>query len=128
MARTLYKANLSHDIINHPVETKGIIKWYVDYVMMEPDDRTNYLSLNKDLSYTLTKATSKEKTELLARVDILEIINGEKTKDIRDKYSIDEELKMNRTPDSETSKAMASDIAAMVKAIDDKWDTEFNIS
>lgn len=128
MARTLYKLNIDVRVINHPVETTGSIKWYTDYVVMETADRTVYLDLNKDLSLTLTKGTSTQKTELLARADIKERMDAEKTKAIRDKYSVDQELKMARTPDSDTSKAMATDIAALVKEVDDWWDAEFNIS
>ena len=127
MARTLYKMNIDVRVINHPVETTGSIMWYTDYVVMETADRTTYLDLNKDLSLTLTKGTSTQKKELLARADIKEKMDAEKTKAIRDKYSIDQELKMARTPDSDTSKAMATDIAAMVKEVDDWWDAEFNI-
>lgn len=127
MARTLYKMNIDVRVINHPVETTGSIMWYTDYVVMETADRTVYLDLNKDLSLTLTKGTSTQKKELLARADIKEKMDAEKTKAIRDKYSIDQELKMARTPDSDTSKAMATDIAAMVKEVDDWWDAEFNI-
>lgn len=127
MARTLYKMNIDLRVINHPVETTGSIMWYTDYVVMETADRTVYLDLNKDLSLTLTKGTSTQKKELLARADIKEKMDAEKTKAIRDKYSIDQELKMARTPDSDTSKAMATDIAAMVKEVDDWWDAEFNI-
>ncbi len=127
MARTLYKMNIDVRVINHPVETTGSIMWYTDYVVMETADRTTYLDLNKDLSLTLTKGTSTQKKELLERVDIKEKMDAEKTKAIRDKYSIDQELKMARTPDSDTSKAMATDIAAMVKEVDDWWDAEFNI-
>ena len=127
MARTLYKMNIDVRVINHPVETTGSIMWYTDYVVMETADRTTYLDLNKDLSLTLTKGTSTQKKELLERVDIKEKKETEKTKAIRDKYSIDQELKMARTPDSDTSKAMATDIAAMVKEVDDWWDAEFNI-
>ena len=101
--------------------------WYTDYVVMETADRTTYLDLNKDLSLTLTKGTSTQKKELLERADIKEKMDAEKTKAIRDKYSIDQELKMARTPDSDTSKAMATDIAAMVKEVDDWRDAEFNI-
>mgnify|MGYP001406586475 FL=1 len=127
MARTLYKMNIDVRVINHPVETTGSIMWYTDYVVMETADRTTYLDLNKDLSLTLTKGTSTQKKELLERADIKEKMDAEKTKAIRDKYSIDQELKMARTPDSDTSKAMATDIAAMVKEVDDWWDAEFNI-
>ena len=127
MARTLYKMNIDLRVINHPVETTGSIMWYTDYVVMETADRTVYLDLNKDLSLTLTKGTSTQKKELLARADIKEKMDAEKTKAIRDKYSVDQELKMARTPDSDTSKAMATDIAAMVKEVDDWWDAEFNI-
>ena len=127
MARTLYKMNIDVRVINHPVETTGSIMWYTDYVVMETADRTVYLDLNKDLSLTLTKGTSTQKKELLERADIKEKMDAEKTKAIRDKYSIDQELKMARTPDSDTSKAMATDIAAMVKEVDDWWDAEFNI-
>ena len=127
MARTLYKMNIDPRVINHPVETTDSIKWYADYVVMETADRTVYLDLNKDLNLTLTKGTSTQKKELLARVDIKEKMDGEKSKAIRDKYSVEQELKMARTPDSDTSKAMATDIAAMVKEVDDWWDAEFNI-
>tara|TARA_B100000989_G_C19478546_1_gene444068 strand:- start:47 stop:433 length:387 start_codon:yes stop_codon:yes gene_type:complete len=128
MARTLYKMNIDLRVINHPIETTDSIKWYTDYVVMETADRTVYLDLNKDLSLTLTKGTSTQKTELLARADIKEKMDGAKTKAIRDKYSVEQELKMARTPDSDTSKAMATDIAALVKEVDDWWDAEFNIS
>ena len=127
MARTLYKMNIDLRVINHPIETTDSIKWYTDYVVMETADRTVYLDLNKDLSLTLTKGTSTQKTELLARADIKEKMDGAKTKAIRDKYSVEQELKMARTPDSDTSKAMATDIAALVKEVDDWWDAEFNI-
>lgn len=127
MARTLYKMNIDLRVINHPVETTGSIMWYTDYVVMETADRTVYLDLNKDLSLTLTKGTSTQKKELLARADIKERMDAEKVRAIRDKYSVDQELKMARTPDSDTSKAMATDIAAMVKEVDDWWDAEFNI-
>mgnify|MGYP001291483067 FL=1 len=127
MARTLYKMNIDVRVINHPVETTGSIMWYTDYVVMETADRTVYLDLNKDLSLTLTKGTSTQKKELLARADIKERMDAEKVRAIRDKYSVDQELKMARTPDSDTSKAMATDIAAMVKEVDDWWDAEFNI-
>ena len=128
MARTLYKMNIDLRVINHPVETTGSIMWYTDYVVMETADRTVYLDLNKDLSLTLTKGTSTQKKELLARADIKERMDAEKVRAIRDKYSVDQELKMARTPDSDTSKAMATDIAALVKEVDDWWDAEFNIS
>lgn len=128
MARKLYKLNIDKRIINHPIELTDSVKWYGDYVVMDTADRTTYLDLNKDLNLTLTKGTSTQKKELLARDDIKEKMDGEKVKTIRDKYSIDEELKMARTPDSDTSKAMASDIAARVKEVDDWWDAEFNIS
>tara|TARA_B100000212_G_scaffold341436_1_gene324616 strand:+ start:15131 stop:15517 length:387 start_codon:yes stop_codon:yes gene_type:complete len=127
MARTLYKMNIDVRVINHPVETTGSIMWYTDYVVMETADRTVYLDLNKDLSLTLTKGTSTQKKELLARADIKERMDAEKVRAIRDKYSVDQELKMARTPDSDTSKAMATDIAAIVKEVDDWWDAEFNI-
>tara|TARA_B100001057_G_scaffold363216_1_gene365880 strand:- start:134 stop:520 length:387 start_codon:yes stop_codon:yes gene_type:complete len=127
MARTLYKLNIDLRVINHPIETTDSIKWYTDYVVMETADRTVYLDLNKDLSLSLTKGTSTQKTELLARADIKEKMDGQKNKAIRDKYSVEQELKMARTPDSDTSKAMATDIAAMVKEVDDWWDAEFNI-
>ena len=65
---------------------------------------------------------------MLASAEIKEIMDGEKTFGIREKYSVDQELKMARTPDSDTSKAMATDIAAIVKAVDDWYDAEFNIS
>lgn len=132
MARTLYKSNLSPHTIEHPGEIKGgKVKWYGDgemYVVMGTEDRTTYLSLNKDPSLTLTKATSSQKTALLNDALVKERIDIEKVRGIRDKYSLDQELKMARTPDSETSKAMASDIAAIVKEVDDWWDAEFNIS
>ena len=60
---------------------------------------------------TLNKATSTQKTELLSHVLVKEM-DGQKIKAIRDKYTVDQELKMARTPDSDTSKAMATDIAA----------------
>ena len=95
---------------------------------MDTADRTSYLPLNSDVSMTLTKATSTQKTELLSHVLVKEAMDGQKIKAIRDKYTVDQELKMARTPDSDTSKAMATDIAAMVKEVDDWWDAEFNIS
>ena len=64
---------------------------------------------------------------MLSDVLVKEAMDGQKIKAIRDKYSVDQELKMARTPDSDTSKAMATDIAAMVKEVDDWWDAEFNI-
>ena len=129
MARTLYKMNLDVRMIIHPSETTDIIKWYGgEYVVMETADRTNYLAANTDLNLTLTKASSTQKTNLLASAEIKEIMDGEKTFGIREKNSVDQELKMARTPDSDTSKAMATDIAAIVKAVDDWYDAEFNIS
>ena len=129
MARKLYKFNIDLKLINHPTETTDVIKWYGnEYVVMDTADRTSYLPLNSDVSMTLTKATSTQKTELLSHVLVKEAMDGQKIKAIRDKYTVDQELKMARTPDSDTSKAMATDIAAMVKEVDDWWDAEFNIS
>ena len=92
MARTLYKSNLSPHIIEHPGEIKGgKVKWYGDgemYVVMGTEDRTNFLSLNKDASLTLTKATSTQKNELLNDVLVKERMDAEKVRAIRDKYSV----------------------------------------
>ena len=129
MARKLYKYNIDLKLINHPTECTDVVRWYGnEYAVMDTADRTNYLSLNSDASMTLTKATSTQKTELLSHVLVKEAMDGQKTKAIRDKYTVDQELKMARTPDSDTSKAMATDIAALVKEVDDWWDAEFNIS
>ena len=129
MARKLYKFNIDLKLINHPTETTDVIRWYGnEYVVMDTADRTSYLPLNSDVSMTLTKATSTQKTELLSHVLVKEAMDGQKIKAIRDKYTVDQELKMARTPDSDTSKVMATDIAAMVKEVDDCGDAEFNIS
>jgi len=128
MARTLYKYNLEVYQVKHPAEATDKVKWYPGFVVMAPADRTTYLSANSSLKLTLTKATSTEKTNLLKDEWVVGEMNSEKSRRIREKYSVDQELKMARTPDSDTSKAMATDIAAIVKGVDDEWDAEFNIS
>ena len=90
MARKLYKFNIDLKLINHP-ETTDVIRWYGnEYVVMDTADRTSYLPLNSDVSMTLTKATSTQKTELLSHVLVKEAMDGQKIKAIRDKYTVDQ--------------------------------------